>query len=353
MIRCGLIVVLAAVFIGRAGAVEVPWLYEVEAPVASQSAEDRQAAAADALRELLSRVTGIATPDEDLPAVAAALAAPERYVSRYRYERDEATRDLRALFIFDRAAVIDLVKSAGLPLWWSNRPGGRVWLRVDDPSGYRWLTAADDHPAVAAMQRAARRRGLPLALPDEILATGLDRGGPLSSAMVNDVLRAERGSDQALTLIAALGVNGPSQTADLQVWRDGEVTERRIRGADAEAVIGQIVDGLADELAAAFALESGAGQGVRLKVHCVATPGQYAGLLRYLRSLAFVDAMSVLGVQGDVLELGIFTGAPAERLLTLLDGDGRLVRDAPAGLLVDPERVPDGYALRWIGGGSE
>ncbi|MDH3644930.1 MAG: DUF2066 domain-containing protein, partial [Gammaproteobacteria bacterium] len=62
----------------------VPWLYEVEVPVESQTATARQSASRVALLELLTRLTGL-TNVPRVEAVSSAMAAPDRYYNQFRF----------------------------------------------------------------------------------------------------------------------------------------------------------------------------------------------------------------------------------------------------------------------------
>ena len=83
------IIVLFSLKLGLpAGAEVVDWLYQVEVPVASQSAADRQHAARRALQEMLTRVTGL----RDVPmteTVLEALRRPDRFYTGYRFETSD------------------------------------------------------------------------------------------------------------------------------------------------------------------------------------------------------------------------------------------------------------------------
>ena len=174
-----------AVLCQAPGAEVIPWLYEAEVPIASQSEADRQHAASVALAQVLTRVTGMA----NVPLtnhIAAALAAPEHYALSYRFsileplpvpipsdlgdlpeaagpERD-ADR-LRLAVRFDAEAVRGLVRDAQLPIWAADRPVILVWLAVRE-RGPGLIVAAD---AAGDWRRAllagARRRGLNILLP--------------------------------------------------------------------------------------------------------------------------------------------------------------------------------------------
>jgi hypothetical protein len=69
-------------------AAPVDWLYDVDIPVADQSAVVRNAAFRQALLVALKRITGLNDVPSN-PAVASALEAPQRYYVEYRYREGD------------------------------------------------------------------------------------------------------------------------------------------------------------------------------------------------------------------------------------------------------------------------
>ncbi|MDE0191379.1 MAG: DUF2066 domain-containing protein, partial [Gammaproteobacteria bacterium] len=133
-----LLACVAAGAAGTASAEIVPWLYDVEIVVASQSDADRRRAASAALAEVLTRVTGL----REIPFVAQvdeAIRESERYYVRYGF----ATRDIEPeeggdlvaqthLEIhFERGTLLDLLRRTGLPVWSADRPTVLVWVVLE------------------------------------------------------------------------------------------------------------------------------------------------------------------------------------------------------------------------------
>lgn len=154
----------------------VKGLYEATVPVNSQSREERQQALQTALSEILVRVSGRqeVASGLPLPEIEAALAHPSRYAQQFRYRRvaqpaqteeGEEQSDQVLWVRFDPAAIDELLRHSGLPVWGHTRPVILVWLAIDD-RGHRFLLSNNDtHEARQLLMSQARRRGIPIRLP--------------------------------------------------------------------------------------------------------------------------------------------------------------------------------------------
>ncbi len=112
-----------------------------------------------------------------------------------------------------------------------------------------------------------------------------------------------------------------------EFWTDGEVSELDERNLAEDALGVAVIDRLADDLVERYAVQDRGVQELRLGVSGVQGAADYAGVLRYLATLEFVDDVRVARVQGNRLELGLVTTADSERLLTLFEADGQLLAD--------------------------
>jgi hypothetical protein len=132
-------------------------LYSVTVPYAG----DTQAAFREAMRDILVRVTG--RPDApELEYLAPLVSQASRYVVSFR----RAAGGQLAV-TFDGPAIENAVDAAGLASWDGARPLTLVWLAVDRGAGRRELVNSGTSGAERAeVERAASRRGLPIAWPD-------------------------------------------------------------------------------------------------------------------------------------------------------------------------------------------
>ena len=143
--------------------------FAARAPVASQSASDRQQALQVALAEVLVKVSGQPSLSEHA-AARQALANAGRYVQQFRYvQPSDAERAAGAQLMltadFDPALVRKLSKASGLGLWPVNRPEVLLWAIAHTPEAGRQIITDPEHPLLSALLAEAERRGLPVLLP--------------------------------------------------------------------------------------------------------------------------------------------------------------------------------------------
>ncbi len=323
-----------------ARAVEVTWMYDAVVPVADQSAAARLDAGRAGLLQVLTRITGMSSiPDSE--ALQAALAAPDRYYNQFVFEKPPvpaevepgaATEAQPALLLrmqFVPRSVLRLVREAGLPIWRSERPMVIAWL-VADADGDRHILGADsDSPAVRSLTRRALERGVPLQLPMMDLQDQLEvEPGAVWGRLSRSLVPASERYGAEIILIGRLQAGaGGLWSGSWEFWTDGEVSELDERNLAEDALGVAAIDRLADDLVERYAVQDRGVQELRLGVSGVTGAADYAGVLRYLAALEFVDDVRVARVQGNRLELGLVTTADSERLLTLFEADGQLLTD--------------------------
>lgn len=311
---------LAGLVATTAQAEDVQWLYQVEVPVLSQSVADRKAAAGLALTEVLQRVSGqAALPDST--QLRLAVSQPDRYYDQFRYQRSDIDGSPVLRVDFSAPAVNDLSKSLELPLWWANRPRIILWS-LDQGGG---VISTQDLEFAQALQLRARQRGVPLVLPVADESGAIDVSTRAIQQSDFDALSAYSLRYQA-ELIAVGKVTGtPGNLAGRWLMKlAGRTRILSTRGADAAQVGAQLADKLADMLAARFAVVGTAGE-IKVLVAGVSDPRQYAALLQYLGSLAFVDDTLVTALAGGQITLALQTQASQDKFLQLVAVDGLLV----------------------------
>ena len=345
----------------------VPWLYDVEVPVASQS--ERQRAARTGLRELLVRVTGMAELPAN-PEIQAALREPERYYGRFEFSMRSrphvsapADVDARApeqmvvALHYEPATVLALLRRAALPVWGADRPTVLAWVAVEDDEGRRIVSAGQADGLVAAVRRRARQRGLEVALPVMDLADHAVTPATVwgrfweaidgASARYNPDLivvgRVARRADGSWT--SDWEARSAGATADrheggpsLVGWsasppvensrselsgrpRSGRVSHDRSAAAPLAVAAG--VDVVADALAERFAV-GGRLDAIEVTIRGASTIAAYASVLDYLRSREYIERMEVKAVARDVLTLHLHSRSSIAQLEELLSMGGPL-----------------------------
>lgn len=319
---------------GRLGAAPVPWLYEVDQAIEGRTAAARRAVSGAALLEMLSRISGLSEVPRN-PAVRAALSDAEAYYNRFAFLEGGRIR-----IYFAPTAILDLVNRARLPVWSADRPRVLAWLALESADGRRLLDA--EHPLAAALVERARARGLALNLP---LMDLEDQARVHPAAVWGGFLPVLRSASERYSADVLMA-------GRVQLWQDGACAARfeawmgRERFAAQSACQGAeqagrwAADFLAEELAGRFAVPARQSERFALTVLGVDSPGQYGQLLAHLNGFEFIQAVDVIALQGDRLQIAVQTRAELQQLLELLAKDGRL-RRVPAGA--------SGNALAWQG----
>lgn len=333
-----LVVLLGSLTVGSVWSVApVPWLYEVAAPVASQSPEDRKAASSAALLELLGRLSGLAYVPRT-PEVQQALASPESYYSQFRYAdaapaADVAPGALDLVVQFDPLPVQELIKRAQLPIWRSVREQVLAWVVLQEEGVRTLLGARPEMPMVAAvaqaMQRRARNRGLALTLPlldleDQMAVSEAAVWGRLTQVL--EPAAARYGADVVVVGRAELQPQA-GWVSDWVFWIDGEELTFSGEGPDLAEQASAAVDLVATELAVRRAVLGRAAGQLLVAVSGLRSAADYGALLRYFGGLEFVEQVDVAELLGDRLLVRLTTPASAEQLTRLFNADGRLFED--------------------------
>ncbi len=310
----------------------VDWLYDVDVPVADQSADVRSAAFRQALLVALKRITGLDEVPTN-PAVASALDAPQRYYVEYRYrEADNPVAGALPLKVpmlsvrFAQNAVQKLVADAGLPLWSSNRPTTLAWIAVTDGANRTVLGANDKSPLLNSVRAHARERGLPLVIPamdlddQSAVSVGVTSGG---IAPAIEQASERYGPDQILVGRVTHGAND-AWAADWRLSEHGNETAFHFDSPNADAAGAAVVDRLVAVLVARYVVVGGNQERLQIRVDGISDVAQYGALLKYLGRLEFIDSVQIEEVSTNVVLLSLQTRTPWDRLRDLLALDGRL-----------------------------
>lgn len=316
-------VVLCMGYAAPAAAVPVPSLYTVEVPLDPRDPGARADAYAAALEEVLVRVTGsrAALPPDEVEAL---FPDPARYVMQFRSGEDDT------LWVtLDGAAIERIVKAAGYTVWSSDRPLTIIWLAVDSGRGSREIVAADEETAdddegeIQIIERnrllrerieeAAAERGIPVTFP-------LLDGEDLESVTVSDVwggfdeplIAASQRYGADSILVGRMQPTVAQRNRWTWYFRD---RERQWSGQPEE-----IIDMLADSLAARFAISGGDRLAdISLTVAGIQSVESYAAVQSYLENMDLVEELSIDTVSGDRVRYRVRAYGGRERLREALE----------------------------------
>lgn len=341
---------------GTTGAEVVPWLYAADVAVPSQSDADRRRAAGTALAEVLGRLTGL----REIPfgdPVDAALRDSERYYVRYGFVRRDvgsgaggaAVHQTHLQIEFERNALLELLRRAGLPVWSADRPVVLAWVVLQGDDARQIVSAAPVDAAaaevVSAMRREARRRGLVLTFPLLDLDDRGLRAADLWGRFWPAILRS---SSRYAADLVWLGRIAPGRVGrwtsswELQSpTRDQEPATPFVHaGSTAGAAAGAAVHRLADALAQRFAVRGGNLDTVALTVRGAPTVRAYAAVLSYLQSREYISRVDVRAAEPDALHFQLHSTSDRGQLLELLSMGGYLSASRTAAPLHSSQ--PDG-----------
>jgi hypothetical protein len=302
--------------VSEAVAIEMTSLYTAQVPLDPEESDPRTAAYKAALQDVLLRVSG-STVGSDSELVDLLFPSPASYVVQFAPGPDDT------MFVsFDGAAVEEVLRRNGQPVWGSERPLTLVWLAVDWGQGEREIIGADDPERSDDEARTidrnrllrqrvldiAERRGLPVAFPlldteDIAKVTFPDIWGGFDELVIDASQRYEADS----ILIGRIRPDSSQQNR--WAWHFG--TDVRTWNGEPELVVSLI----ADELAAEFAIGGDAVlASVVLNVSGITSVDAYGSVQRMLANMNVVETFVITKVEGDRIQYRVDAHGGAERL---------------------------------------
>ncbi|MCK0152183.1 DUF2066 domain-containing protein [Alcanivorax sp. S6407] len=295
------LVMLSAVPVAQAGTLDT-----VTVEVENRTPEEQQRALAEALNQVLVRLSGKESVLE-LPVAQEAAEQLQRWVVRQDY------RDGALVARFDTAGLMDLLSSRRAPVWGVPRPRVLVWL-VDQGTG-KGSMVNPGHPDFAMLKEEAERRGLDVVLPEwdaadrDVLAVADIRG-----RFDNQILSASARYPHEMVLAAVLYSGSPATVSWRVLQGRKALTDGRLKADSTAQAITDLVDAVTDQLADRFAVTGGAtDQRTLLTVESVGALGAWKSLRDFLSGLGGMQSVSLVQVSGDSLIYGLdFSGSDAQ-----------------------------------------
>ena len=340
---------LAALMLSAAPAlpaIEVESLYQARVPLDPDDPEARSAAYERALGQVLVRITG----NEDAafsPELQALFPNPGRFVLRLRPGDDDT------LWVsLDGAAIEQVLRQSGVPVWGSERPLTLVWLAVDWGQGDRELIAAEagsGQPSIdlraarrselrQRVEEVARLRGIPVAFPrpDELNGNAIvfaDVWGGFHDRLIT----ASRSLGATSVLVGRLRPD----VAERNRWTYYFGNRSRQWSGDTEDALHLLADTLAGEFVFAGNARL---ENVLLTVSNVRSVRDYAAVQKLLGELQMIDGFRIDLVDGDEIRYTVRINGGPQRLAAALDFSGSLERGAAA---LDEFGPPEPGSLRY------
>ena len=304
-----------------ATAVEMSALYTVEVPLDPDIPDAQILAYQTALSEVLVRVTGT-TAIAESEQIAELFPDPGGYVLQYRSGTDNTL-----VVSFDGAAIENVLRRAGAPIWGSDRPLTLIWIAVDWGQGEREIVAADDPQRVSGDARSIDRNRL---LRERVAAVASRRGIPvlfplldiedLENISFSDIwggfddllLQASNryGADSVLV--------GRIRTESLQMNRwTWYLGDERVNW---NGETGEMINLLADSLAARFVVDSRSPmETIRLTISGIGSVDAFGQVQRFVENLRVIDEIMIDTVAGDRIVYKVRIQGGMERLQRALE----------------------------------
>jgi hypothetical protein len=248
---------------GPAVAATVEDLYQAQAIITGQGEENRGTGFAQALTDVLVKVSGDPRLIED-PRVAAMGADAGTFVHAYRYRDrmeglpvhdEQGTRDrpYDLTVDFHPEKIDAALRALGRKPWAASRPRVAVFLAVRN-AAVTYVLADDGLRGPGqrdALQTASKRMGVPIALPNQ---AALDKAGlsfdnmPATDLSTLDAAAATIGGDLALAGSMAFSDEVHGWIADWRLSWQGKVHRWQVRGVNFDEAFRNAMRGTAQIL---------------------------------------------------------------------------------------------------------
>lgn len=312
-------------------AVEVEGLYQATVTVsAREDASERQRAFTEGMRQVLIKVTGHEAVF-DSAGIRQALNSPENYIDSWVYNTREvpaadpelAPESILEIEIdFFRQNVEQLLAANSIPVWPTNRASTLVWVVEESEPGVRRVLGEDDESElIDGLQREAKVRGIPLLFPlldlDDRRYVDIEQLWNLDDGHIASI--SQRYGTESILVIRVLATLGDEFLGRAKYSFMGQRSELELYGDSPEKLVVAPINKAADELAAYYAVRLGGGQQGAVTAH-MSVAGindlqDYAGLLRYVGSLADVSDYEIGSITDDRIELVLTTGGQVRQLV--------------------------------------
>ncbi|MCG8427754.1 MAG: DUF2066 domain-containing protein, partial [Chromatiales bacterium] len=235
--------------------------------------------------------------------------------------------------IFDSAAVNRMLRDKGLPVWGSNRPGGLVWIGVEQKGKRRLLSPEAGLATInTSIEKGARQRGVSVLFPlmdleDQASMQVADLWGDFES----NIRRAsQRYAPDLIVTGKLIQVARGHWRADWRLYHGAQVNSWQEQAGSvdmlAQSGIGRVADLLAERFAP-VAVDTDMNR-VRVRVDGVLDLQSYTSLARFLESQSAVDRVELIRVEADAVIYDLHTRGGTLALQQGLDLGGVLVEAA-------------------------
>lgn len=328
-------------FSAQVTAVTVSGLYTVKVPVQGSSPAQLAQGYADGLSQVLVRVSG--TRDVlAMEGVETLLSDAESLLLSYQVARDASGKSVLSMS-FGAVGVNRALASINAPVWGANRPLTLAWIAAEDRGSRTLVTRTDAGSSQesaanwrAAFDEAARKRGLPVALPPSDFSSDRELLSDIWGQFIGRVKSASESLDHDVLALVRVSRAGGQ-------WRAGWVFDGMAMNAGEETVTAQTPEALAEAMInrwaelyasryAVAASEVGDSPQVDIVLRGVTSLEDYARANKVLEGLTPVLSVGAHRVRDEQLTLRVAFSGELDQLQEYIALDPRFVPmegDAP------------------------
>lgn len=313
-------------------AVEVEGLYEAEVPITTQDSAQRPDAMKAALAEVLIKVSGNRAIAEQ-PGVAELINNAPQYVQQFVYRNATVPAGQRAqqpparvMWVrFDRDVLNRVLRQAGIGIWGKARPALMLWLDLVETGQHVVLGATTSPEWKQYIDQIAKSRGVALSLPaldarDSAAMTSVD----LWSGTYEEVKTVSSRYPSEAIIVGRVGQEGGAYLGEWTLFEHDGQRSWSVRAESRDAVVLDGLQGAIDAVAERYTT-SGAGGGSLLHVTDVRSVEDYARIAKYLSSLASVERVQLMRIEGKTMLFRVDAQGGVQRLADDIRLGGTLV----------------------------
>ncbi|GAA61459.1 hypothetical protein P20652_3338 [Pseudoalteromonas sp. BSi20652] len=253
-----LIIAISILFCFSASAVEVTDLYQDILKVDDKTRDTRLAASRKALLNVLVKVSGDETADQNKLAQQRTKDISD-YMLKFEYD-ERVNGELQLVVKFEARKINALIKELNLPLWGVQRPLVAIWLGIED-NWRRELVTQESYPQLEQLiYSKAGRRGLPVVIPlldlQDRRLVGIPEVWGNFSEPVEEASR-RYSAERSITARMYKGADSENWILDWRFTNDDQFDSNRLTG-DKQQIVSQMIDTLAQGLASEYAIDPNA-----------------------------------------------------------------------------------------------
>ncbi len=311
-------------------------LYDVEVPVANESAGARMQAFDQGLDEVFIRISGDSIVMDKLKRPPSS-----RYVKQYSYEpvtdqttkaiinKDGETLKHHLKIQYNGRLMEKYLLDNGFAAWGEYRPEVVVWLVVRDGRREYVLKDSDQSLLKKAAADALSRRGIPTRWPlyDKKDKKALNVAD-IRGSFKGPVLKASRRYSRGPALTGSMIWNGKQWQSSWGLMVEGENRHWNLDETDHKQLINKAIDQAADVLGAVFAVQNASNKQqavtIQLDIQAVSSIEKYRYVENYLSNLSAVEKVKPFKVDGQNAVFEVSLRSNEEDFLSLIKNDAQL-----------------------------